>query len=52
MTEPATGRAVVATRYAGRATIPREDVASWMLDQIEKPAFDARTPMITVTGAS
>lgn len=50
--EPATGRVVVATRYAGRATIPREDVASWMLDRIEKPSFSERTPMITVTGAS
>lgn len=49
--EPATGRAVVATRYAGRATIPREDVAAWMLDRIAEPAFTARTPMITVTGA-
>lgn len=50
--EPATGRVVVATRYAGRATIPREDVAGWMLDQIEKPSFAARTPMITVTGVA
>lgn len=49
--EPATGRTVVARRIAGRASIPRADVASWMLDEIARPAFAARTPVITVTGA-
>lgn len=50
--EPATGRVLVADRIAGRATIPRADVAAWMLDQIEQPAFEHRTPVITVTGAA
>ncbi len=50
--EKATGRVVVAERLAGRAMIPRADVAAWMLDEIEKPAFAARTPIITVTGAA
>jgi putative NADH-flavin reductase len=49
--EPATGRVVIAKKYAGRATIPRADVAAYMLDQCEKPAFTEKTPSITVTGA-
>ena len=48
---PATGRVVVAERLRGRATIPRADVAAWMLDQIERPAFTERAPLLTVTGA-
>ncbi len=50
--EPATGRAVVARGFTGRATIPRADVAAWMLDTAERGAFEHRTPMITVTGAA
>lgn len=49
---PLTGKAVLATGFTGRATISRADVAHWMLDQLERPAFDQRTPMITVTGAA
>lgn len=49
---PLTGKAVIAKGFTGRATISRADVAGWMLDQLEKPAFDERTPMITVTGAA
>ena len=30
-------------------TIPREDVAAFMLQELERPQFAARTPMITVT---
>ena len=50
--EPATGKTVVVRRFSGRATIPRADVAAWMLDAVEKAAFTERTPMITVTGAA
>jgi putative NADH-flavin reductase len=49
---PLTKQAVVAGAFKGRATISRADVAWWMLDQLEQPAFSQRTPMITVTGAS
>ena len=49
--EPATGQVQVASGFSGRATIPRADVAGWMLDQLEVERFDQRTPMITVTGA-
>lgn len=49
--EPATGRVVIAKQYRGRATIPRADVAAYMLDQCEKPTFSEKTPAITVTGA-
>lgn|GEM_PF-319520 len=50
--EPATGRAVVARAIVGRGAIPRADVAAWMLDEVARPAFAAKTPMITVTGAA
>jgi putative NADH-flavin reductase len=49
--EPPTGKVVVAKRMAGRATIPRADVAGYLLDQLGKAAFDERTPLVTVTGA-
>jgi putative NADH-flavin reductase len=49
--EPATGRAKAVARVVGRAAIPRADVAAWMLDALEAPRFEARTPMLTVTGA-
>lgn len=49
--EAASGRARVVTRVTGRATIPRADVAAWMLDAIERPAFEHRGPLLTVTGA-
>jgi putative NADH-flavin reductase len=48
---PRTGTAKVCQQLRGQATISRADVASWMLDAAEKPAFAERTPMITVTGA-
>ena len=41
----------IASGFSGRATIPRADVAGWMLDQLELERFEQRTPMITVTGA-
>lgn len=50
--EASTGRARVVARVEGRATIPRADVAAWMLDAIEAPRFEARTPLLTVTGAA
>ncbi|MCA2980965.1 MAG: NAD(P)H-binding protein, partial [Myxococcaceae bacterium] len=49
---PLTKQVVVAERFKGRATISRADVAFWMLEQLERPTFGHRTPMITVTGAS
>jgi uncharacterized protein YbjT (DUF2867 family) len=49
---PVTGAVKVCESFAGRATISRADVAAWMLDQLEKPAFDLRTPMISVTGVA
>lgn len=49
---PLTGKVVVAKGFKGRATIARADVAQWMVDQLELPAFVERTPMITVTGAA
>lgn len=49
---PLTGKVVVAKGFKGRATIARADVAQWMVDQLELPAFAEKTPMITVTGAA
>lgn len=49
---PATGQVRVATRYAGRPTISRADVASWMLDQLDQSPFPHRTPLISVTGVA
>jgi hypothetical protein len=42
----------VARSYSGRATISRADVASWMLEQLSKPVFEEKTPMISVTGVA
>jgi putative NADH-flavin reductase len=47
--KPATGRVRQTTRYPATATIPREDVAAFMLEELERPQFSSRTPMITVT---
>jgi putative NADH-flavin reductase len=47
--KPATGRVRQTTRYPATATIPREDVAAFMLAELERPQFSSRTPMITVT---
>jgi hypothetical protein len=41
-----TGRICVAARYALTASIPREDVAAFMLRQVEADTFIARTPII------
>lgn len=49
--EPATGQAVVVKAFAGRPSIPRADVALWMLDQLEGEPTEI-APMITVTGAA
>ena len=49
--EPATGQARVVTTVQGRASIPRADVAAWMLDEVERPALTHRAPLLTVTGA-
>ncbi len=47
---PATGQVHVVPGVTRNATISRADVAQWMIDQLEAPAFVAKTPMITVTG--
>ena len=44
---PATGRVRLTARYPATATIPREDVADFMLREMESPRFSERTPMIT-----
>jgi putative NADH-flavin reductase len=49
---PTTGQVKVARSYTGRATISRADVASWMLEQLGKPVFEEKTPMISVTGVA
>ncbi len=50
---PITGQVKVATRYAGRATISRADLAGWMLDQLTLSPFPAdRTPLVSVTGVA
>lgn len=48
---PVTGEVKVVDTIVGRGTISRADVAAWMLSQLERESFVARTPMITVTGA-
>jgi len=42
----------VAGALSGRATISRADVAGWMVDEAEQPAFVGKRPVITVTGAA
>ncbi len=44
---PRTDRVRIADRYPMTASIPREDVAAFMLSDLEKPAFSARTPLVT-----
>lgn len=50
--EPKTDKVVVAKKLMGQATIPRADVAGFMLDIAEQDRFDEFGPVITVTGAS
>jgi putative NADH-flavin reductase len=47
--KPATRRVRQTERYPATATIPREDVAAFMLEELERLEFSSRTPMITVT---
>jgi uncharacterized protein YbjT (DUF2867 family) len=47
--KPATRRVRQTERYPATATIPREDVAAFILEELERPQFSSRTPMITVT---
>lgn len=49
--KPATGEAKVVETVKGFATIPRADVAAWMLDEVVKPTLQHRAPLLTVTGA-
>ena len=42
-----TGKARLTDRYPATASIARADVAAFMLAEIERPQFTARTPMIT-----
>ena len=46
---PSTGTRRVG-RYATTMRIAREDVARFMLDQLEQPRFNERTPMISGAG--
>lgn len=48
---PLTGRVVETTELVGRATIPRADVAKWMLDAMLKDPMPTGARIITVTGA-
>ena len=41
-----TGRAAITDSFPASATIPRADVAAFMLAELERPHFTARTPMI------
>ena len=41
-----TGRPRVTDRFPASATISRADVAAFMLAELERPSFTARTPMI------
>jgi putative NADH-flavin reductase len=43
---PGRGNVQVVSRYRVRDTISREDVATYMLDELERPSFTHRTPMI------
>jgi putative NADH-flavin reductase len=45
-----TGRARVVARAGLAATIPRADLAAWMLDEVARPGGPERTPLLTVTG--
>ncbi|MFO0586268.1 MAG: NAD(P)H-binding protein [Polyangiaceae bacterium] len=49
---PITGKVKIAERIEGRPTISRADVAAYMLDEVVKPTFEHKTPLITVTGAA
>ena len=42
-----TGHARVTDRFPAAASIPRADVAAFMLGELERPQFTERTPMIT-----
>lgn len=50
----ATGKARTTHRFGPTSTIPRADVAAWMLDRVAEDGpldpDDTRTPLITVTG--
>jgi putative NADH-flavin reductase len=43
----ATGRVRITNRYPATAGIPREDVAAFMLRELERQQFTERTPIIT-----
>ena len=45
--KPATGHARITDRYRVSDSIPRQDVAAFMLDQLETATPSQRTPMIT-----
>ena len=44
---PGRGRARITDRYPATASISRADVAAFMLDELERPAYSSRTPLIT-----
>jgi putative NADH-flavin reductase len=44
--QAATGRVRIVNRYPATARIPREDVAAFMIRELEREQFTERTPMI------
>jgi uncharacterized protein YbjT (DUF2867 family) len=44
--EPGTGRFVIVPRFPSETRMPRADVAAFMLSELERPSFSARTPLV------
>jgi putative NADH-flavin reductase len=44
-----TDRVRITDRFRATASIPREDVAAFVLSELERSSFGSRTPLITVT---
>lgn len=44
--DPGTGRFEIVPKFPGQTRMPRADVAAFMLSELERPAFTARTPLI------
>jgi len=45
--KPMSGRVRISDRYRVTDSIPREDVSAFILSELERPEFSARTPLIT-----
>lgn len=44
--DPGAGRSVIVPKFPSEARMPRADVAAFMLAELEKTSFSARTPLI------